>query len=209
MSTREQVLNEQKKPGPVPRLPPAYVTLPVSIGYAAVDDGLIVTMVRILGLCWRGDRRCTPPLTRAELGELTGRPKTTLWRHLRRLERELGWLRVEREGRHLVLYPRVEVAPGSQTSGPAEPQEVDGALWRALQAAGVENPARDQIACDGVLDPAWVRAWHLWTQHPDRENLTNPAGLMVRRLQYRERPPQQYLQLAALTEQEMAELRAC
>jgi hypothetical protein len=32
-------------------LPPSYVNAPVPIAYAEADDALIVTMIRILGLC--------------------------------------------------------------------------------------------------------------------------------------------------------------
>ena len=36
-------------------LPPSYVNTPVAIAYGNVDDALIVTMTRILGLCWDQD----------------------------------------------------------------------------------------------------------------------------------------------------------
>jgi hypothetical protein len=72
--------------------PPSYVNTPVPIAYADVDDALIVTMTRILGLCWSHDYERTPALTPNELSDLTRRPRTTLYRHLGILERELGWL---------------------------------------------------------------------------------------------------------------------
>lgn len=43
-------------------LPPSYVNSPVPIAYARVDDALIVTMIRILGLCWAYDCERTPAL---------------------------------------------------------------------------------------------------------------------------------------------------
>ena len=98
-----------------PALPPAYVNTPVPIAYADTDDGclsdsLIVTMIRILGLCWAHDYERTPALTPDELSDLVGRPRTTLYRHLNTLEKELGWLRIDRVERKLILRPIVEVA---------------------------------------------------------------------------------------------------
>ena len=43
--------------------PPDYIKLPPSIACADVDDALIVTMTRILGLCWAYDYERTPALT--------------------------------------------------------------------------------------------------------------------------------------------------
>ena len=190
--------------------PPSYVNTPVVIAYAEADDGLIVTMTRVLGLCWRHNYERTPPLTPDELADLVGRPRTTLYRHLAILENELGWLRVEHRDRRLVLRPQVDVTGDSQPTSPgarASPQPSNEELRQALAAAGIENPARDQLARDD-LDPAWVRAWQLWTLHPHRANLSNPAGLIVRKLQSCEPPPADYLRLATLTDEEAGQLRA-
>ena len=201
-----------------PPLPPSYVNTPVPIAYAGVDDALIVTMTRILGLCWAHDYERTPALTPDQLADLTGRPRTTLYRHLGMLEKELGWLRVDRVGRRLVLRPLVGVGGGNEAAEQIQPRfalapglvgtPINEDLRDALAAAGIENPARDQLARDPTLDPAWVRGWHLWTQHPHRANLTNPAGVIVRKLQNRQPPPDEYLELATLTEDERAEIRA-
>ena len=63
-----------------PALPPSYVNTPVPITYAEVDDALIVTMTRILGLCWAHNYEQTPALTPEQLAELTSRPRSTLYR---------------------------------------------------------------------------------------------------------------------------------
>jgi hypothetical protein len=73
---------------------------------------------------------------------------------------------------------------------------------------GIENPARDQLARDPSLDPAWVLGWDLWTRHPHRANLSNPAGLVVRKLQRREPPPTEFLDLATLNDDERSQLAA-
>lgn len=195
--------------------PPSYVNTPVAIVYAETDDvrlsdGVIVTMTRILGLCWSHNYERTPPLTPDQLSDLVGRPRTTLYRHLAILENELGWLRIEHRDRRLVLRPRVSATGDNQPASArtrASPPGNDE-LRQALAAAGIENPARDQLARDDDLDPAWVRAWQLWTHHPHRANLSNPAGLIVRKLQSREPPPDDYLRLATLTDDEAGQLRA-
>ena len=51
-------------------LPPSYVNTPVAVAYAEVDDALVVTMVRILGLCWAYDYERTPALTPEQAAEL-------------------------------------------------------------------------------------------------------------------------------------------
>jgi DNA-binding transcriptional ArsR family regulator len=186
--------------------PPAYVNVPVSIACAGVDNGLIVTMIRILALCWAHKHERTPPLTARQLADLIGRPPSTLHRHLVLLEEELGWLRIDRRGRQLVLRPLVaQQAAARQPACRAPSGHREGgrdALRQALAEAGIENPARDRLARDAALDPAWVRGWRLWTRHPDRAGLTNPAGLIVQRLQNGEPPPDDYLKLAALTREE-------
>jgi hypothetical protein len=212
-------------------------------------------MLRILGLCWRNDYRHTPALTLDQLARLLDRPRTTLCRHLEILDRELGWLRRERQDRRIILYPipvscssaGVEPA-GDQsplhTEVPEPPQPDDGrngshcgllssenaescssepaelpgdehleshgvrrSLIRALAEVGIESPARERLASDPILEPEWVLAWQLWTQHPDRAGLSNPTGYIVRRLQRRNRPPEPYLQLARLSPDQMRKLR--
>jgi hypothetical protein len=224
---REGTMSKNPTPGRDGLRPPSYVNVPVAVAYAAVEDGLVLTMVRILGLCWNSDHRRTPPLTLAELCHLTGRPDATLRRHLCRLEEELGWLRIVRDGLHLTLYPNL---PAEPAGAPRQPGEGSGdskshvtacdrwspctpslgsvELWRALQAAGVEEPARSELAGDPALDPAWVRAWQLWMRHPHRQTLVNPVGVLVQRLRRRQRPPEPYLRLAALGAGEIAQLRA-
>lgn len=194
-----------------PPLPPSYVNTPVAIAYAGVDDALIVTMTRILGLCWAHDYERTPALTPDQLADLTGRPRTTLYRHLAALEQELRWLRIDHSGRRLILRPLVRVQEAKPVVGsharkanPAVGEE----LLAALVAAGIENPARDELARSGDLDPAWARGWHLWTLHPHRATLSNPAGAIIRRLQDHEPPPDDYLALARLTKEDEAQLRA-
>ena len=194
-------------------LPPAYVNVPVPIAYAAVDDALIVTMTRILGLCWSYDYERTPAFVPDQLSDLIGRPRTTMYRHLSFLEKELGWLRIDRVGRRLILRPLIDVAResrGVDAPSSAEPaaSPINQELCQALEDVGVEDPVRDQLARDGDLDPAWVHAWALWTRHPHRDNLTNPAGVIVRKLQGREPPPDGYLELATLTDRERSDLRA-
>jgi hypothetical protein len=44
-------------------LPPEYVNLPTAIAYAfGVDGAVLVTMARILGLCWQYNYERTPAL---------------------------------------------------------------------------------------------------------------------------------------------------
>ena len=81
-------------------LPPSYVNTPVSVAYAETDDALIVTMTRILGLCWTYDYERTPALTPEQLVGFTGRPRSTLYRHLKLL-REMEWIRIDPAGRLL------------------------------------------------------------------------------------------------------------
>jgi hypothetical protein len=53
-------------------LPPSYVNTPVAIVYAEADDALIVTMTRLLGLCWAYDYERTPALCALRFRRGTG-----------------------------------------------------------------------------------------------------------------------------------------
>ncbi len=136
-------------------LPPSYVNMPVSLAYAEADDALIVTMTRILGLCWAYDYERTPVLTPEQLTEFTGRPRSRLYRHLKLL-REMQWIRVDQAGRRIVIRPiitRCTQAACREAAGAGEPgKELPGrpilteALLQALVDIGVENPKRAQLA---------------------------------------------------------------
>ena len=128
-------------------LPPSYVNTPVSIAYAEADDALIVTMTRILGLCWAYDYERTPALTPEQLTEFIGRPRSTLYRHLKLL-RQMQWIRVDQAGRRIVIRPiimRNAQAAGGEAAGTGEPAggpAPNEALLQALADIGVENPKR-------------------------------------------------------------------
>ena len=66
--------------------PPEYIKLPVAIASADVPDGLIVTMARILSLCWAQGYRESPAYAPEELAECLGRPRSTIYRHLNKLK---------------------------------------------------------------------------------------------------------------------------
>ncbi|MGD8463016.1 MAG: winged helix-turn-helix domain-containing protein [Anaerolineae bacterium] len=188
--------------------PPSYVNVPVSVAYAEADDALIVTMNPILGLSWSYDYERTPALTPEQLAEHTGRPRSTLYRHLKLL-RELQWIRVDQAGRRIIIRPlitrcsqaadrdaarpgRPSGEPGGDAAGAPAPNE---ALLQALADIGVENPKRDQLA--GLdIDPLWVQAWQLWAKHPHRRTLTNPVGNIILKLESGERPPGEFLRAA-------------
>lgn len=183
-----------------PALPPSYVNTPVAIAYAGVEDALIVTMTRILGLCWAYDYERSPALTPEQLAEFTGRPRSTLYRHLKQL-REMQWIRIDQAGRRIIIRPIVtrnvdsvekEARSAAEPSGEPVANE---ALLQALAEIGVENPKRAQLARLD-LDPLWVRAWHLWAKHPHRRNLTNPVGCIILKLEGGEHPPEEFLRAA-------------
>jgi hypothetical protein len=181
-------------------LPPSYANTPVATAYADVDDALIVTMTRILGLCWPFDYERSPALTPEQLAELIGRQRSTLYRHLKLL-RERQWIRIDQSGRGLVIRPIVARNPDPAekeetctAEAPSEPAPNE-ALLQALAEIGVENPKRDQLARLD-LDPHWVRAWHLWAKHPHRRSLTNPVGCIILKLEGPERPPEGFLRAA-------------
>ena len=181
-------------------LPPSYVNAPVPIAYARVDDALIVTMIRILGLCWAYDYERSPALTPEQVAELTSRARSTLYRHLKEL-REMGWLRVDQAGRRIVirpLLPRCAATPGKEAASTAPPSErpaTNEALLQALAEIGVENPKRAQLARLDI-DPLWVHAWHLWAGHRYRQSLTNPIGNVILKLEGGEPPPDEFLRAA-------------
>ena len=69
-----------------PLTPAAYVNVPVAVAYGDVDDAVLVTMTRLLGLCWQHDYQRTPALTPDELAAAVGRSRSALYRHLKVLE---------------------------------------------------------------------------------------------------------------------------
>jgi hypothetical protein len=183
-----------------PTLPPSYVNTPVAIAYADVDDALIVTMTRILGLCWAYDYERTPALTPEQVAELTSRPRSTIYRHLKHL-REIQWIRVDQIGRRIIIRPitnHTGKPVKNETKNMPQPNEDSApneALREALADIGVENPKRSQLI--GLnIDPLWVRAWHLWARHPHRQSLTNPVGNIILKLESREQPPGEFLRAA-------------
>ena len=192
--------------------PPDYIKLPPAIACAAVDDALIVTMARILGLCWGQKYRRSPAYTPDELAELLGRPRTTLYRHLDKLQ-GLRWLRVDHHERCLVLQPLVGIAdsPPLALSPPGSNRPERGTgdnreLREALQEAGIiGRPFRELLR--QKVEPTVVRAWYLWTWAPEQEWLDNPAGYIVNRLREGDEPPAEFLELAQLTPDETAALK--
>jgi hypothetical protein len=183
-----------------PALPPSYVNIPVPIAYADVDDALIVTMTRILGLCWAYDYERTPALTPEQLTEFTGRPRSTLYRHLKLL-REMQWIRVDQAGRRIVIRPIVMRSAqaadrqAARTGEPADEPVPNEALLQALAEIGIENPKRTQLGRLDI-DPLWVQAWQLWAKHPHRRSLSNPVGNIILKLESGEPPPGEFLRAA-------------
>jgi DNA-binding transcriptional ArsR family regulator len=181
-------------------LPPSYVNAPVPIAYAEADDALIVTMIRILGLCWAYDYERTPALTPEQVAALTGRARSTLYRHLKEL-RERHWIRVDQAGRRIIIRPvtdRSAKPPEEKEADMSQPDITPGLneeLVEALADIGVENPKRAVLA-RMAIDPLWVRAWRLWAGHPHRRGLTNPAGNIILKLESRESPPRELLREA-------------
>jgi hypothetical protein len=194
--------------------PPDYIKLPSAIACADEDDAVLITMARVLGLCWGYKYRKSPPYTPDQLADLLGRPRTTLYRHLCRLQ-NLHWLRVERRERQIVLQPLIRIAEGQPAApGPpdqdgdqiSEPGVADqGELRAALQEAGIMGRAFHGLLKQKV-DPTIVRAWYLWTWAPDQEWMDNPAGYIVNRLREGDEPPGDFLELAQLTPDEVAKL---
>ena len=188
-------------------LPPSYVNAPVPIAYAEVDDALIVTMIRILGLCWAYDYERSPALTPERLADLTGRPRSTLYRHLKEL-RDMQWIRVDQAGRRIIIRPETGRLPQPVAKGEAHvsqlatPTALNEELQQALADIGVENPKRAQLARLDI-DPLWVYAWQLWAGHRYRQSLTNPIGNIILKLETGERPAEEFVRAA----EEQARLR--
>ena len=132
--------------------PPTYVNVPTQVAYAPVPDALIVTMLRALGLCWTNRHRHTPPLTTGELARLLDRPRSTLQRHLDLLERELGWLRRERQDGRFILHP---CPPYSVHSTPDDlDPSVSGENGESCTSAPAELPGTEFDPVHGTeFDP--------------------------------------------------------
>jgi hypothetical protein len=84
----------------------SYVNTAVATAYAEIEDALIVTMTHILGLCWAYDYERTRAVTPEQLAELTGRPRSTLYRHLRLLC-DMQRIRVDQTGRRIIIRPLI------------------------------------------------------------------------------------------------------
>ena len=78
---------------------------------------------------------------------------------------------------------------------PASMPALNEELVEALAGIGVQNPKRAVLA-RMAIDPLWVRAWHLWAEHPHRRGLTNPIGNIILKLESGEPPPQEFLREA-------------
>lgn len=191
--------------------PPDYIKLPPAIACADEEDALIVTMTRILGLCWGQKYKKTSPYTPDQLCVLLNRPRTTLYRHLNKLQ-QIRWLKVDRQDRRLILQPLIRILDGQPSPEPSKqagyefPMTDDKqALREALQEAGIVGRAfREMIQSD--VDPLAVRAWYLWTWAKEQEWMDNPAGYIITRLREGDAPPEEFLDLVLLTPEETARL---
>jgi hypothetical protein len=84
-------------------------------------------------------------------------------------------------------------------TGLAAPAKADGGVLVGLLADfGVQEPVRSQIASNGVDLPT-VQAWIWYTQ--GQENLRDPVGFVVSRLQQHVPPPDDLLALARVMQQ--------
>jgi hypothetical protein len=187
-----------------PPYPEDYVIIPVSVLRADKCDGLIVTMSRIMALCWGYRYRRSPPYTRDQLLELLDRSASTYHRHIRQL-RALGWLTVEHEDQRIILKPAVTATRAQASSGGCSKTEAGGkpALGQALREAGIRGSAYYELLHKG-LDPAVVRAWILWSWAPQQDWMDNRAGYIITRLREGSQPPTDFLELARLTPEETA-----
>ena len=156
--------NSEKRPGYVRvTRPPTYVNVPAAVAYAPVPDALVVTMIRILGLCWTNRFRHSPPLSTEELVRLLDRPRSTLQRHLDLLERELGWLRCERRDGRFVLYPCPPF------SAQPHPEDLDPSPGTSVAGeSGAAGPSGAAVAIE-ALGPAGSNA-------PDASVAGEPPG---------------------------------
>jgi len=194
--------------------PPDYIKFPSAIACADEEDAVLITMARVLGLCWGYKYRKSPPYTPDQLADLLGRSRTTLYRHLNRLG-DLHWLRVERRERQLVLQPLIHIAEGQPAASSPLGQDGDhisgpgvddqDELRDALQEAGIMGRPFHKLL-EQKVDPTVVQAWHLWTWAPEQEWMDNPAGYIVNRLREGDNPPAEFLELAQLTPDEVATL---
>ena len=196
--------------------PPFHIKVPAGIVLASAHDGLIVTMARIVGLCWHEKHRWTPDYSMAELVDLLGRPQGTLYRHLKELER-LGWLKVQRSDKGFVLHLLIPVSGRSEArpkrrspdTRPGQPSG-DGhraELAQALRGAGIIGQPHNELL-HHALSTTSVRAWTLWTLVDEQKWLKNPPGYLVIRLRAGVEPPPEFIRLTELTAAEMAQLRA-
>jgi hypothetical protein len=206
-------------------LPERYTNDPREVVYRYdVDPSLIVTFVRITGLCWDSDR--TPALKPDDLALLLGLPRRTMYRHLKKLKDDdeggenpgcLRWIEITQVGRQIIIRPLIRVsddglkleAPSLNTSPAAAGEPANAELRQALLEIGVENPKRDQLT-QLDIDPLWVYAWDLWAEHPHRHTLTNPVGNIILKLEAGEKPPNRFLKEAErwLQEQRWLEKQA-
>ena len=113
-------------------LPPSYVNTPVTVAYAEIDDALIVTITRILGLCWAYDYERTPTLTPEQLADL--RTKTAA--SIDRIRDERDWL--PDPGPLCDWCEFKEICPVFRKQETEEAQDADA-------PAGEAAPAKDQL----------------------------------------------------------------
>lgn len=205
-------------------LPPRFIKIPPTIAHAEVEEAVAMTMIRILELSWDHNRyKGTAPYTPDQLAELLGRTRPTLYRHLSVL-RELKWIGVKREmGRRITIRILIPILDDDQVQK-AEEGEVDESPWEGVPAGKQTGPfqsgreLRQALTEVGIigrklrellerdLDPAVVRAWHLWTWHPDQDWLDNAAGYVINRLEQGDEPLAEFLEIARLAPEEIATL---
>jgi hypothetical protein len=132
----------------------------------------------------------------------------------------LGWVRVERAQRCLVLRPLISSSgnghslPEEQPPSPGSPPDPLAAgftsaaspggplshthsdLEATLAAIGIQDPKRTALARHPI-DPLHVRAWYLWATDSARRGLANPIGAVIRQLERGEPPPAAFLRRIA------------
>jgi DNA-binding transcriptional ArsR family regulator len=170
-------------------IPPDFVLVPAPVAYAAVPGDLALTMVRIVGPCWRQDYEQSPVLTAGELARLVGRPRSTLDRHLKQLEIELGWLRIRRMGRrvqdigiprrpHRVEFRQRQWLPGQcllARPGAGTPQVAYSGT--TLYGEEMRRCPPRKIPADGVQSTSPVRGLGFRRRSPGRDRATCPARI--------------------------------